>query len=433
MQRSSRTAPTINDSVSSNPAGPGTKDLVSSDVDEVLLGDWPDRLRVLLLSAALELAGPHDRDTVLLRIVAGAASVTDARYAALGIYDEAGVLATFVHHGIDQDTVDAIGDPPLGRGLLGQLIVADHPVRLESIGGDPSSCGFPPGHPPMGSFLGVPIVRAGRRYGNLYLTEKAHGAPFDETDESLVVALAAFAAGAIESTELVASERSRAAAEEQARSRRELLGHIMAAQEAERARVSRDLHDDVGQALTSVLLGLRLMEDSLAPADTTARGRVADLRELVVDGLRRTRQLAFDLRPTVLDDIGLVAALQRLQEDLNARTGLTVELDTAALQAEERLAPAVETALYRVIQEALTNVVRHARASVASVTLSARDGHVRVFVEDDGVGFDPEERPARSHLGIQGMFERAELVEGSLSISSAPGKGTVVVLEVARG
>ena len=178
------------------------------------------------------------------------------------------------------------------------------------------------------------------------------------------------------------------------------------------------------------------MEDSLARTDIDAddaRRRVADLRELVADGLRRTRQLAFDLRPTVLDDIGLVPALQRLTEDLTTRTGQAVDLDTAALHPEERLPTETETVIYRVVQEALTNIVRHAAASTASVTLSARDGHIRVFIEDDGVGFDPEQRQARPHLGVEGMRQRAELVEGSLSITSTPGNGTVVLLEVARG
>jgi signal transduction histidine kinase len=390
----------------------------------------------VLLGAALELAGPHDRNMVLQRIVEGASSVADARYAALGVYDDAGQLATFVHYGIDEATVEAIGHYPQGRGLLGEVIIADRPVRLDDVTSHPSSCGFPPGHPAMRTFLGVPIVRAGQRYGNLYLTEKVGGAIFDETDEALVVALAAFAAGAIETTELVALERERAAADERARARRELRGQVIAAQEAERARVSRDLHDDVGQALTSVLLGLRLVEDSLTGPNVDgddARGRVADLRELVADALRRARQLAFELRPTVLDDIGLVPALQRLKDDLTARTGLTVELDTAALHPEERLPTEIETVIYRVVQEALTNVVRHAGASTASVTLSARDGQIRVFIEDDGVGFDPGQPQLRRHLGIQGMLERAELVEGSLLITSTPENGTVVLLEVTRG
>src|SRR3546814_3176652 len=275
----------------------------------------------------------------------------------------------------------------------------------------------------MRTFLGVPILRAGRRYGNLYLTEKAGAALFDDTDEALVTALAAFAAGAIETAELLTRERSRAAAVEQARARRELLGQVIAAQEAERARVSRDLHDDVGQALTSVLLGLRRVEDSLARPDVNAvdaRRRVAELRELVADGLRRTRQLAFDLRPTVLDDVGLAAALQRLTDDVASRSGLSVELDTAALAPDERLAPEVETVIYRVVQEALTNVVRHASATTASVALAGRDGTIRVFVEDDGTGFEPQQArtrpPPGNKIGRESGRQR-ECQNGKLSLS----------------
>ena len=407
---------------------------MADDLDGVTSPGWPSRLRILL-DAAADLAGPHDRDGVLQRIVEGAASVADARYAALGVYDETGALATFIHHGMDADTVRRIGHYPEGRGLLGEVIIAERPVRLRALGADPSSCGFPDGHPPMRTFLGVPILRGGHRYGNLYLTEKAGGVDFDDTDEALIVALATLAAGAIETTERVVAERDRAAAEERARVQQDVLGQVIAAQEAERARVSRDLHDDVGQALTSVLLGLRLLEDSLSTAVVdvdAAHRRVDDLRELAADGLRRTRQLAFELRPTVLDDIGLVPALQRLRTDLSARVGLTVELDTAALGPDERLPPDVETVIYRVVQESLTNVVRHANTRTASVTLSIRTGSLRVFIEDDGVGFEPGEISLRPHLGIQGMSERAALVGGSLSVTSTDDGGTVVLLEVNR-
>ena len=395
---------------------------------------WPQRLR-LLFDVALDLTATHERDAVLQRNADGAAGVAGAKYAALGIYDDDGRLVTFVHHGIDEPTEVAIGRYPEGRGLLGEVIVAARPLRLDDLTADPRSCGFPPGHPPMRTFLGVPVVRGGNRYGNLYVSERHDGAPFDDADEALVVALAAFAAGAIETTELVESERRRVAAEEQARARRELLGRVIAAQESERARVSRDLHDDVGQALTSVLLGLRLVEDALGrPAldPTDARGRVADLRELVADALRRSRQLAFDLRPTVLDDIGLVAALRRLRETTAERSGVAVELDTSAIAPDERLAPEIETVVYRVVQEALTNVVRHAQASAASVTVSPRRTHLRVLVEDDGVGYSPDD-PRPGHLGIEGMLERAQLVGGTLTVTSAPGVGTTVLLEVPRG
>lgn len=397
--------------------------------------DWPTRLQTLL-RAAIGLSAPHERDDVLQQIVESAALVADARYAALGVYDESGELVTFVHHGVDSSTVEAIGEHPHGRGLLGAAIVADAPIRVADVAADARSVGFPPGHPAMHTFLGVPIIRGGRRYGNLYLTEKVGGVPFDATDEALITTLAAFAAGAIETAELVVSERTRAAAEQQAVARRDLLAQVIAAQEAERARVSRDLHDDVGQALTSVLLGLRLVEDSLTsdvvnPAEM--RRRVMELRELVADALRRARQLAFDLRPTVLDDVGLVAALQRLGEDVASRTGLVVDLDASALTERARLAPELETVIYRVVQEALTNVVRHASASTVSIAAVERDGKIRVLIEDDGVGFDPVQTPARAHLGLEGMGERAELVGGCVAVSSVPGGGSTVVLEVPRG
>lgn len=405
------------------------------------LAGWPRRLQTLL-DAALHLTGPHDLDEVLQRIVDGAAEVVDARYAALATYDAAGTIRSFVHHGVDPVTVERIGHYPEGRGLLGQVLGADRPIRVDDIGRDERSCGFPPGHPPMRTFLGVAIVRAGRRYGNLYLTEKRGGRAFDDEDEALSVALAAFATGAIESAELVEAERARVdavahqvAAEEQARARRALLAEVIAAQEAERARVARDLHDDVGQALTSVLLGLRLVEDAVAERGDDpdeARRYTEDLRELVADALRRTRELAFELRPTVLDDVGLVAALERLTRAVSERAELPVALAVTGLGGDGRLRPEIETVVYRVIQEALTNVVRHAHASEVSVTVTAGPTSVRVLVEDDGVGFDPDNPPTGGHLGLEGMLERVELVRGTLRLLSGTGDGTTVLAEVPR-
>lgn len=398
-------------------------------------GGWGDRIRVLL-GAALDLSGQHDLDAVLGQIVQGAAAVADARYAALGIYDADGRITRFIHHGVDEATVRQLGPLPEGRGLLGEVLVADGPIRLDDITDHPQSVGFPPGHPPMRTFLGVPVARGGRRHGNLYLTEKVGGGGFDD-DEALVVFLAAFATGAIESALLVEAERSSteaaaaaAAAEERGRVRHEMLGQIIDAQEAERARVSRDLHDDIGQALTSVLLGLRLVDSAVnddAPDRDEASRRLADLRVLVSDALQRSRQLASDLRPTVLDDIGLVPALERLTTDLAARTGLTIDLDHR-LPDGERLAPAIETVAYRVIQESLTNVIRHAAADTARVTLTIDDGSLRVEVTDDGCGFDTMSQP--QHLGLAGMAERAALAGGDLTVSSQPGAGTIIALEV---
>ncbi len=403
----------------------------------------PRRVRLqVLLSAALELSREHELDAVLRQIVDGVASIAGARYAALAVYDASGTIESFITHGVDEATAVGIGAPPKGRGVLGEVIAAGGPIREADIGADPRSCGFPPGHPPMRTFLGVPVGRGGRRYGNLYLTDKARGEPFDEEDEALVVAFAAFAAGAIESARLVVSERDRArvlaelaAATERDRVRREMLGEVLAAQEAERARVARDLHDDVGQALTSVLLGLRLIESSLRAekVDVADACRHAEeARKLVADALGRARRLAFDLRPTVLDDMGLLAALERLVAETSSRALIPVDLAAHGLGAA-RLSPEIETVVYRVVQEALTNVARHARAQSVSVTVSVADGRLRAVVEDDGAGFDPDEASPGGRLGLTGMAERAELVGGRVELTAARGKGTAVRLEVPVG
>ena len=199
-----------------------------------------------------------------------------------------------------------------------------------------------------------------------------------------------------------------------------------------RMRIATDLHDDIGQALTSVMLGLRLIE---SPADAGAgdsdRVRFDELRELIADALRRTRRLAFELRPSILDDVGLAAALQRLVGDVAERSGLTVDAIVDGLP-EHDLPSGVATVVYRVVQEALTNVVRHAGASTASVAVAVASGRLRAVVEDDGTGFDPD-RPADEHLGLQGMKERAELIGGTLRVLSEPGSRTTVVLDVPLG
>lgn len=393
-----------------------------------------------LLRAALDLTSEHDLDQILDRMVSCAASVASARYAALGVYDSAGRIERFIHFGIDADTAARIGDLPKGRGLLGQVIVADGPIRIGDISADPRAGGFPPHHPPMRSFLGVPVRVGSRRFGNLYVTEKHGGGEFDETDERLVVTLAAFAARAIEGAMLAAAERDRAvaqselvASEERARAQKEMLARVIEAQEAERARVARDLHDQIGQSLTSVLLGLRLVETSFRDgADPAgARARTDEVREQVAQALQEVRQLAFELRPTVLDDVGLVAAVHRLAHDFTQRFGVPVELTLDGLDDENRLPAEVETVVYRVVQEALTNVARHAEASFADVAITVDPEGVRASIADDGIGFEVGEGLLRS-LGLAGMSERASLVGGCLEITSAPASGTTVVLEVPR-
>lgn len=403
-------------------------------------GPGPETPAAPLLAAALALSRERDTDRLLEMVVASAAEVTGARYAALAVYGPDGAIQRFRQFGVDAPTTSRIGHPPVGAGLLGHLAGGDRPIRLDDVHRDQRFAGFPPGHPPMRSFLGVPILVGGRRFGNLYAAEKTSGR-FQEADEVSLTTLAAFAAAALDSAQLLAAERSRAealaeaaATRERDRMRRETLARVIDGQEAERARVARDLHDEIGQALTSVLLGLHLVDTAVReqPVDPDRAATVtAEVRELVADALREVRRMAFDLRPTVLDDLGLAVALRRLTSDLAARHGLGIDLDLDSLTDDMRLAPTTETAAYRVAQESLTNVLRHARAATVTVRLELGPQVLRVTVADDGLGFSPTE--VGTSFGLRGMSERAELAGGQLHVTSAPGRGTTVTLELPRG
>ena len=404
------------------------------------MGDDAGRRVERLLDAALSISDHHEVDAVLQQIATAASGVADATYSALALYAEDGAIETFVTHGMGPATLQALEHPPVGRGLLGALLVGAGPIRLDDLTSHPAFGGFPAHHPPMRTFLGVPVRTRRRTYGNLYVTEKRGGGPFDVDDERLLAVLASFAAGAVEGAMLLEGERRRSEAEvelvaAQARAEQQshFLDEIIAAQEAERARVARDLHDDLGQALTSVLLALRLVDDALAadgPRVADALERSGEVRALVTDALQTARTLAFDLRPTVLDDLGLGPALRRLADETTRRQGIPVEVDLDGLD-DVRLNGGIETVVYRVVQEALTNVVRHAGASVASIAVVVDGETVRAVVEDDGVGFDAA--VVATSLGLRGMAERAVLAGGNLVVDAVPGTGTTVRLEVPCG
>ena len=537
-----------------------------------------DRLR-RLLDAGIALSSELSLDALLQRIVDTAAELTEARYAALGVIDRSGQnLERFLTTGIDEETHAAIGDLPRGRGILGVLIHDAQPLRLADIADDPRSVGFPPHHPPMRTFLGVPVLLRGVAYGNLYLAEKAGGGEFTEEDQELTEVLAAQAAVAIENArlyesstrwlrhleslneignalaselelapllalvarrlrELVAARivlialpepdgRLRIAAAEgeganglvgmelerhasnagrilerrrseridsvledpevdqQAARRlgihtglyiplvarghgigvvvahdkegadprftdddlrlaetlaaraaiavdlservsRDTVRRVVDAQELERKRLARELHDETGQALTSILLGLKPLEQLASTEEE--RAAVTSVRELVVSTLQDVRRLAVELRPTALDDFGLAAALERLAEGFREQTG--IEVDIAAQLGDGRLPEEVETTLYRIVQEALTNVIKHAEASRVSILLTRANGAVIAVVEDDGGGFDPA-ATRDGGLGLLGMRERLALLGGTLRIEAGAHHGTTVAAEV---
>lgn len=209
---------------------------------------------------------------------------------------------------------------------------------------------------------------------------------------------------------------------------RALAARILSAQEAERVRVSRELHDDTGQALTLILVRLQLIENMTS--DPEVRRELADLRTLVVDTLDGVRRLAVHLGPSIIEDLGLVSGLEWLADRVREETGLHVELalETTAVDVPNTVA----VALFRVAQEALTNVVRHARARHVEVALRADGRDLVLTVRDDGVGFDVPAARARptASVGLFGMAERAALVDGTIDITSNTGMGTRVTVRV---
>ena len=205
---------------------------------------------------------------------------------------------------------------------------------------------------------------------------------------------------------------------------RDALRRVVEAQELERRRLARELHDQTGQELTSVLLGLKAVGE--AKSDAEHAEALAAVREQVLETLHDVRRLAVELRPKALDDFGLTPALERLRDTFSEQTGMRVELES---RIRERLPADVETALYRIVQEALTNIVKHAQASTISIVLARKAGAVTALIEDDGRGFNRGDGSGEG-LGLLGMGERLALLGGKLRIESTPGSGTTIVAEV---
>jgi signal transduction histidine kinase len=259
--------------------------------------------------------------------------------------------------------------------------------------------------------LWVPLVVRDEAIGVIVAHDKVGPDPrFTEEDQRLAENFAARAAVAVDLSRRV---------------QRDALRRALEAQELERRRLSRELHDETGQQLTSILLGLRTVESAKSAEEM--REAAAALREQIIQTLQDVRRLAVDLRPSALDDFGLLAALRRLGDGFSEQTGITVEIQERL--PEGRLPADLETMFYRIAQEALTNVAKHARARHVSMLLMMRDGYAALVIEDDGVGFVPG-RARDDALGLRGMRERVALVGGRLEIESSPGAGSAFRVEV---
>jgi signal transduction histidine kinase len=258
--------------------------------------------------------------------------------------------------------------------------------------------------------LWVPLVVRDVSIGVIAAHDKeGRDGRFSDDDLRLAETFATRAAVAVDLSERVA---------------RDSLRGVVAAQELERERLARELHDETGQALTSILLGLKALEETVSGAG--AREAVTDLRNRVVMTLQNVRRLAVELRPKALDDFGLVPALERLTDGFAEQSRLNVDFEAAGVG---RLPPEIETALYRIVQESLSNVAKHANAKAVSIVLTRQPGRMTVVIEDDGRGFDPG-LTRRDRFGLRGMRERLALLDGELRVESRSGAGTTLVVQV---
>jgi two-component system sensor histidine kinase DevS len=555
-----------------------------------------------VVAAGAAIARSLDLDETLQAVVEAAAKVTNASYCALGVLGADRRISRFITTGLTGEQREELGALPTGRGILGVLIDEARPLRLRDLSQDPRAVGFPPNHPPMRSFLGVPVEGRDEVFGNLYLTEspegmftdederivlmlagmaaiaienarlyqdaqhqaeqarlsadarvsltrvaaailreqdliaamgrlateaaslvgarvvlvgvpdefagvmrydvtagagasdfdsspvaiddslagsvmlagiavhvdgsdpsnlagfdtaqrfvghdviaqpvlvgdepvavliavdRENGDLFDANDQELLEALSSFAAIAIRTSRSLGRERARAEAlarlrqtQTDAEARRETLARVVETQERERRRLAQDLHDRTAGGLTSVLFALRRLERGMP--DDEQRGALVEAREGVAAAIEDVRDLISDLRPKVLDDFGLGAALERLCATVARRSGLGV---TPELSDElDRLPADVATAAYRITQEALGNVVRHAAASTAGVSASVIDEHLILTIDDDGKGFGP----GTLGYGIEGMIERARMVGGRVDLERPAGGGARIRFE----
>jgi signal transduction histidine kinase len=368
--------------------------------------DDPVRLRRLLESALL-LEADLDLPTLLRHVIDEARSMTNARYGALGVLNEEGTsLSEFLTVGLDTDEEARIGARPTGRGVLGLLITDPKPLRLSRLGSHSESYGFPPNHPPMTSFLGVPIKVRDAVYGNLYLTDKIGWSEFTSDDEALVGALALAAGIAIENARLHQRVQEVAIYEE-------------------RDRLARDLHDTVIQRLFAIGLTLQsLVGNSSASA---VGDRLTATISDIDDTIRQVRTSIFELGSDGLGRGARDNVLSLLRE-LRPVIGFDVHASFEG-PIDSAVPDVVLEHLLAVIREAVTNIERHAQATKATVVISVSDNHCRLRVIDNGCGIADSE-PGTGGLGLGNLRRRAEKLQGQFVIESPDAGGTVLSWQV---
>jgi len=367
---------------------------------------------IALHEASLELVKDVSLDHLLERIAKVACEQSGARYAALGVLDEDGKLVKFISVGMRDDEIKRMAHPPVGKGLIGELMNTEVPLRVPVIQEHPRSTGFPAYHPKMVSFLGVPIRAASRQLGQLYLTEKIDTPEFTADDEKIIQMLAAYAAAAIQNARLHENTRRLAVLEE-------------------RERIGMDLHDGIIQAIYGVGLSLESALHSFEDEPEDAKTRVQHSIEGLNQAIRDLRGYILDLRPRQMGSEGLMGGLNRLITEFRANTFAQVQLSGNENELKD-LPQVYSMALFHISQEALANVAKHAKAKQVDISLWSTDERVLMEIHDDGKGFEMEKMSVTIGHGLANMQTRARAIGGDVDISSAFGEGTTVLAWVPR-
>ena len=364
------------------------------------------------LDAAVRgIAGLTSVDEALQVIVDGVRPLVGAQYAAMGIVDANGWIERFITSGMDDATRRRIGALPEGHGLLGLIIREDRSFRITDLNVDERRYGFPSNHPPMTSFLGVPITIRGVTLGRLYLTNKIDATEFSREDQALVETFALHAGIAMDNARL-----------------HEQLQRLAVVDERER--ISTDLHDGIIQNLYAVGLSLEDAAELMDADRDQAAARVEQAIDAIHLSIKDIRNFIFGLRPELLEGASLLVGLAALTEEYRHNMVADLELRLPDVVAEP---PAEVTShLLAIVAESLSNVARHANASRASLELTGPgDGSMlEVTIADNGVGFDPAAVVKIGHQGLANTRERAAKVSGTVTIDSRPGAGTRVIVRV---
>jgi signal transduction histidine kinase len=353
-----------------------------------------------IFEASLKIENSGTLDDLLRRLVQAACNLTNAEYGAIGVIGKAGNLIRFITHGLSEGEIEAIGEYPRGRGILGLLITDPRPIRIHDISMHPRHAGIPKNHPKITSFLGVPIFIRERTFGNFYLGNKKDGPDFTEGDESLLISLAALASIAIENYRL--HEQSK---------------EVLVLQD--RARIAADLHDIVIQRLFAAGISLQ---------STVSKIENREISETIQKAIDDIEGVIFSVRESIfslsnnLDRTKIKDEILSLAADMSVVLGFlpevsfrgNIELDFSQDHIHDITA---------ILREALVNVARHAQATKVAITVEVKNGEFLLSVIDNGIGI-PDFLSRLS--GTANMLKRANQLKGNLTFSNLKDRGTEV-------